>query len=44
MSLYAACFGSGLVHIFAFVASATEMRNSFGADTGDCLLVLNTDP
>jgi len=26
MSLYAACFGSGLVHIFAFVATATEMR------------------
>jgi len=26
MSLYAACFGNGLVHIFAFVVTATEMR------------------
>ena len=26
MSLYAACFGNGLVHIFAFVATATELR------------------
>jgi len=26
MSLYVVCFGNGLVHIFAFVATATEMR------------------
>jgi len=26
MYLYAACFGNDLVHIFAFVATATEMR------------------
>ena len=26
MYLYAACFGNGLVDIFAFVAKATEMR------------------
>ena len=26
MSLYAACFSNGLFHMFAFVATATEMR------------------